>query len=428
MKNISLFLFSLVIFCAPISVFAFSASDIVNYNASEAYFFRSEFDKLILDVKIPSGFADKSDVLSAIAIQNEGTAKNAEEFSQLILWQDQGKVGFQGMGVDKKLGVFSFYSDNSSWYLNNLNIEIPLSGLRVFVSADMRQSLNAGRYFRMRIPWVSDQNQNKLFDVGDLGIFLVSQNNGPLDAEVLNSFSQTIRNYIVDDLAPKVVLTNLNASSTISQSPFVLLGKIRDQGGASIAKVQVSAILQGQSDNWQEAILQLSGDEYDWSHNWQNISEGNYIVKVRAQDSNENWGYADNLAVKVVFPTPVATSTSPADDTVISSLQQKIIELLALVQSLQNQILAIQGENVSFSFFRDLKQGDRSEDVKKMQEVLIKEGALATGLNTGYFGVLTKQAVIKFQEKYSIEILQPNGLSKGTGFVGSSTRSKLNSL
>jgi len=36
--------------------------------------------------------------------------------------------------------------------------------------------------------------------------------------------------------------------------------------------------------------------------------------------------------------------------------------------------------------------------------------------------------VIKFQEKYKDEILGAFGLTKGTGIVGSFTRTKLNSL
>jgi hypothetical protein len=36
--------------------------------------------------------------------------------------------------------------------------------------------------------------------------------------------------------------------------------------------------------------------------------------------------------------------------------------------------------------------------------------------------------VIKFQEKYKKEILSPWGLEKGTGFVGRTTREKLNQI
>jgi len=50
------------------------------------------------------------------------------------------------------------------------------------------------------------------------------------------------------------------------------------------------------------------------------------------------------------------------------------------------------------------------------------------GLVTGNFLSLTKSAVVRFQEKYTAEILAPIGLEKGTGFVGTMTRTKINQL
>jgi hypothetical protein len=81
-------------------------------------------------------------------------------------------------------------------------------------------------------------------------------------------------------------------------------------------------------------------------------------------------------------------------------------------------------------FQRFLKKGMRGEDVKCLQEILKSEGPeiYPEGLVTGYFGPLTFRAVVKFQEKYSKEILQPFGLKKGTGFVGFLTLKKLNSI
>ena len=79
-------------------------------------------------------------------------------------------------------------------------------------------------------------------------------------------------------------------------------------------------------------------------------------------------------------------------------------------------------------FTRNLKVGMSGEDVRSLQKILIAAGVYPEALVTGYFGALTKAAVVRFQEKYASEILVPNGLHAGTGFVGSSTLKKLRSL
>ena len=78
-------------------------------------------------------------------------------------------------------------------------------------------------------------------------------------------------------------------------------------------------------------------------------------------------------------------------------------------------------------FTRSLTVGSTGDDVSA-QALLIGEGVYPEALVTGYFGSLTRAAVIRFQDKYKDEILTPVGLTKGTGFFGPSTRTKANAL
>lgn len=77
-------------------------------------------------------------------------------------------------------------------------------------------------------------------------------------------------------------------------------------------------------------------------------------------------------------------------------------------------------------FTRNLTLGGRGADVTLLQELLVNEDVYPEALTTGYFGQLTKAAVMRFQNKYKEEILTPVDLSEGTGYFGESTRSKAN--
>jgi hypothetical protein len=55
-------------------------------------------------------------------------------------------------------------------------------------------------------------------------------------------------------------------------------------------------------------------------------------------------------------------------------------------------------------------------------------GVGAPGNEGTYFGPATLRAVIKFQEKHSDDVLKPAGITKGNGYIGALTRSKIRSL
>jgi len=90
-----------------------------------------------------------------------------------------------------------------------------------------------------------------------------------------------------------------------------------------------------------------------------------------------------------------------------------------------------------FHFERTLWVGARGSDVRYLQTLLNRDSDTAVGTpglpgssgnETDFFGAATRRAVVKFQEKYAAEVLKPAGLTRGTGFVGSFTIKKLNSL
>jgi len=88
-----------------------------------------------------------------------------------------------------------------------------------------------------------------------------------------------------------------------------------------------------------------------------------------------------------------------------------------------------------YVFTKKIQLGAVGPEVKFLQQYLNAQGFLlaqtgpgSAGKETEMFGPLTKQAVVKFQEKYASEILTPLGLKKGTGVVASYTIAELNKL
>lgn len=77
------------------------------------------------------------------------------------------------------------------------------------------------------------------------------------------------------------------------------------------------------------------------------------------------------------------------------------------------------------SLTTDLRFGDSGPKVLNLSKFLIKEGLLSK--ETSSFNNTVFQAVVAYQEKYASVILTPVGLSRGTGFVGPSTRAHMNS-
>ena len=78
---------------------------------------------------------------------------------------------------------------------------------------------------------------------------------------------------------------------------------------------------------------------------------------------------------------------------------------------------------VSPVFNKDLVVGAKGDDVKRLQELLKTDASVyPTGQVTGYFGPLTKAAIVKFQLKYGVI---KSDKEVGAGRLGPKTRAKI---
>ncbi len=105
----------------------------------------------------------------------------------------------------------------------------------------------------------------------------------------------------------------------------------------------------------------------------------------------------------------------PANAQSTADLQAQIAALLAQIQTLQAQLSQAPagGAPTSYNFTRDLTVGSKGADVTALQQMLGVSPA------TGYFGPLTKAALVKWQGA--------NGV-KATGYFGPLTRAKIATL
>ena len=152
---------------------------------------------------------------------------------------------------------------------------------------------------------------------------------------------------------------------------------------------------------------------------------------------------AAKLSVAFVAAAMIFTMFAPGAQAQTSEeMQQMINDLLAQVSELQAQLGQDGGATAGpagvcpYTWTRNLGQGDRGEDVMRLQQLLNSDpdtrvaasGPGSAGMETEYYGALTAAAVSKMQTAYRSEVLTPLGLQNPTGYFGNSTRAKANEL
>ncbi|OHA68454.1 MAG: hypothetical protein A3A27_01535 [Candidatus Wildermuthbacteria bacterium RIFCSPLOWO2_01_FULL_47_18] len=154
------------------------------------------------------------------------------------------------------------------------------------------------------------------------------------------------------------------------------------------------------------------------------------LIIPTLQSKTLGFGESEPLFPFLLTASILETAPQKEED-VIRGLQAQLAFLQSEIARVLEELRARGvGTTSCASFGTNLVLGMRGSEVRCLQEFLKNQGAQVypEGLVTGYFGVLTRQAVMRFQEKYAAEILTPLGFQRGTGYIGVLTRAKMNAL
>jgi len=170
-------------------------------------------------------------------------------------------------------------------------------------------------------------------------------------------------------------------------------------------------------------------------------SQGEISFTYNGGYSSKTFEIVESTQGAAVPPPPPGGgggTTAATTETNLTQLQDEINRLTSLINWLKAKLAEIFGgagaATVSIpedcQFTATLKYGDTNNEVKCLQLFLKSQGAsiYPEGKVTGYFGSLTKNAVMRFQEKYAQEILTPAGFTKPTGIVGKYTNAKIRQI
>lgn len=180
-------------------------------------------------------------------------------------------------------------------------------------------------------------------------------------------------------------------------------------------------------DTGQESYTSIK--KWDLCKGRTSCPEGEYTVYAKFYAP---WGTASEVVSDTII---LKTVEKPMSEMTISELEAKIAEILTKITQLKTQFQQLLEKEVleiptDYRFTVDLKYGQRNDNVRYLQLFLKAQGPeiYPEGIISGWFGPLTKKAVIHFQEKYAEDILAPWELTEGTGFVGKTTGAKINEI
>ena len=134
----------------------------------------------------------------------------------------------------------------------------------------------------------------------------------------------------------------------------------------------------------------------------------------------------EKYAIEILIPSGLSAGTGVVGQTTITKLNTLASKYFVNLSDFTLPVVS----TVKNVFLVNLQLGSISDDVVLLKTILNSDAstALSPKNSTNIFDADTVIAVNKFQMKYASEILTPLGLTSATGYVGASTRKKLNSM
>lgn len=208
-----------------------------------------------------------------------------------------------------------------------------------------------------------------------------------------------------------------------------------DFGGDTRVKFKVPYLTRDALANYSISFLELNNSQKGTIY-INNFGDNfkTFIIVPSIQDKISGFGGIENYYYFNWSASIINNNSEKEEEKLVQDLLLRIEYLRNEIAKVQAQIAVILGQEEAAScgsISQNLYFGmGNNLQVKCLQNFLKSQGKdiYPEGLVTGNFYTLTLQAVIRFQEKYKEEILFPLGLDKGTGFVGLSTRAKINEM
>ncbi|HKQ18925.1 MAG TPA: hypothetical protein VJW75_04185, partial [Candidatus Eisenbacteria bacterium] len=196
----------------------------------------------------------QADVLQELTLVNTGTAQAGSDIAALAVWVDDGDKAFNA-ALDRKAGSLVF--TGSRWQLSGLSENVPVGGLRLFVTADVAEFASRGRTIRMSIPAAPTE-----------GLTMLSANDGPLDVAVTSPSAPFI------SLADRITFNAVaepSASVRPGQSGVLMLhltatntyGTEQTLGGLRVTNTSVGPGSQSEKDREFESLTLVADGDAD---------------------------------------------------------------------------------------------------------------------------------------------------------------------